>query len=397
MRFLTFTTLYPNSVQKHHGLFVEHRLLNFLKSNAGYSTQVMAPVPWFPFTSQVFGRYAEFASVRHQERRGELLIQHPRYLTIPKIGMSVSPFLLALCCRPAIRRLISAGWDFQLIDAHYVYPDGVAAAILGKWFRKPVVITARGTDVNVISDFRLPRALIKWAARNCDKVITVSGALKQKMIDFGVDGGQIETLPNGVDLQMFKPHGREHARRQLGLPLDCNVFVSVGHLIELKGHHLVIEALSFLDKKSVLLIVGEGKMATSLKQLADTIGIADRVKFCGAVSQAELSRYYSAADVSVLASSREGMPNVLLESLACGTPVVSTSVGGAPEVVRSDVAGILVGKREPAEIASAISAAVAGRQSPDIVRSYAERFSWAPISRTQANLFEAVVAAYPES
>ena len=213
------------------------------------------------------------------------------------------------------------------------------------------------------------------------------------MIDLDVDSWRVETLPNGVDLLLFKPHDRENARRRLGLPLNRSVLVSVGHLVELKGHHLVIEALRSLDRDTVLLIVGDGEMKSRLKELAQSMGFADRVRFCGSLPQAELPWYYSAADVSVLASSREGMPNVLLESLACGTPVVSTSVGGAPEVVRGDVAGKLVKKREPAAIANAISSLLAAPRSPEAVRAYAERFSWGPISRVQANLFDAAVQA----
>lgn len=393
MRFLTFTTLYPNSIQKDHGLFVEHRLTSLLQANPGYAARVIAPVPWFPSRLKVFGKYAEFASVARQENRKGVEILHPRYLAIPKIGMIVSPLLLAYFCRPLISKMISEGWDFQLIDAHYFYPDGVAAVILGKWFRKPVIVTARGTDINTISEYRLPGRIIKWAARECDKVITVSDALKQKLIDLGVESRRITTLRNGVDLVLFRPCNREEARRRLGLPLDRSVLISVGHLIQLKGHHLVIEALQRLDKDTILLIIGEGNMERYLKEMVRSIGLGDRVRFCGPVSHEDLSWYYSAADVSVLASSREGMPNVLLESLACGTPVVSTRAGGAPEVVRGEVSGKLVDKREPAAIANAISSLLTAPRSPEVVREYAERFSWDATSRGQADLFNAAVRA----
>lgn len=391
MRILTFSTLYPNTIQSSHGLFVEHRLLNFLRSNPDFSARVIAPVPWFPSKSTIFGRYAEYASVGYREHRNNVEVLHPRYLTVPKVGMTVAPFLLAIFCRPLLAKLISSGWDFQLIDAHYFYPDGVAAAILANWFGKPVFVTARGSDINQIADYRLPRRLIKWASGKCEKVIAVSDALRQKMIDLGVDARRIETIRNGVDLELFKRRDFESARRRLGLPLDRYVVASVGHLIELKGHHLAIKALLGLDKDAILLIVGEGKHQAQLESLARSTGVSDRVRFCGSVSQAELSWYYSAADVTVLASSREGMPNVLLESMACGTPVVSTRVGGAPEVVNSEVAGKLVTNRVPDEVAKAISALLATRRPPEAVREHAEQFSWGPVSCAQAELFDASV------
>ncbi|MGH6968143.1 MAG: glycosyltransferase family 4 protein, partial [Stellaceae bacterium] len=158
IRILTFTTLYPNAAQPNHGIFVENRLRHLVASGR-VASRVLAPVPWFPFTHPAFGAYARYAQVPAAETRHDLAVVHPRYLIVPKFGMSLTPALLFAAALPAARRL-AAAQDFDLIDAHYAYPDGVAAVMLGRALGKPVAITARGTDVNLIPRHVLPRRMI---------------------------------------------------------------------------------------------------------------------------------------------------------------------------------------------------------------------------------------------
>ena len=148
MKILLFSTLYPNNEQPGHSLFVEQRLLQLLNSG-GIEARVVAPVPWFPFRRKGFGDYGAFSRVAREERRNGVEVFHPRYLVIPKIGMSIAPFLMALGSWLALRRVKQSGFDFDLIDAHFLYPDGLAAVLLGQWFKRPVVITCRGSDVNL--------------------------------------------------------------------------------------------------------------------------------------------------------------------------------------------------------------------------------------------------------
>src|SRR5690625_2188722 len=151
-----------------------------------------------------------------------------------------------------------------------------------------------------------------------------------------VPAGRVTTLRNGVDLHRVRPLDRTSLRKKLGF--EGALLLSVGHLTALKGHDLVIQALQSLPGVT-LVVIGDGPLKTSLLRLDERIGVAGRVRFCGGMSQDSLVGYYNAADILVLASSREGMPNVVLESLACGTPVVATDVGGIPEVVVAPAAG----------------------------------------------------------
>jgi teichuronic acid biosynthesis glycosyltransferase TuaC len=386
LRLLTFTTLFPNREQPNHGIFVENRLRHLVSTGEATST-VLAPVPWFPCGAAAFGRWGAAARVPAREERGGLAILHPRFVAIPRFGMNLSPALLYRASRRTLRRLLAEGGRFEAIDAHYLYPDGVAAVRLGAEFGLPVVLTARGSDVTQFPDHPRPRRLILDALARAGAVITVSAGLRDALIGLGADGGKITVLRNGVDTGVFRPLEREPARAALGV--GGTVLISVGGLIERKRHHLTIEALRLLEGAS-LLIAGEGPERARLAGLADRLGLGGRVRLVGAVPHAELARYYSAADFSVLASSREGWANVLLESMACGTPVVASDIPGNPEVVGERAAGLIVGANTPAGIAAAVRDLMADPPARAATRTYAERFGWEETSRGQLEVFRGV-------
>lgn len=302
--------------------------------------------------------------------------------------MSVTPFTLFLGSRPRVKAMVP---DFDLIDAHYFYPDGVAAVLLARMTNKPVVITARGTDINLIPQWPMPRKMILYAARQANAIIAVSQALKDALIGLGIPSERIVVLRNGVDLEMFRPRNRRDARTEFGF--DGKILLSVGHLIERKGHDILIKALPRLTDWT-LVIAGEGPERLPLEQLAQKMGVHDRVRFLGQVPHAELSQLYSAADLLVLASSREGWPNVLLESMACGTPVVATSIWGNPEVVCAPEAGALVKERSPECIAEGVHQMYSRLPNREATRQFAERFSWNDTTNGQIRLFDEILARH---
>lgn len=387
MKILTFTTLFPSEVNPGHGIFVETRLRHLVASGK-VQAKVVAPVPWFPFKHSKFGRYSTFARTPHHEVRAGLSVVHPRYPSVPKVGMTVAPFLLANAAKRSIQEIVDDGFDFDLIDAHYFYPDGVAATALGQHFKKPVVITARGSDLTQITRYRLPRKMICSAAEQADGVITVCNALRDEMIRLGIDPNRITSLRNGVDLQRFHPVERDSVRKALGL--QNFTLLSVGHLVPVKGHSLTIAALPLLPDVR-LLIAGNGPERGALEELSHQLGVDDRVTFLGAVPQVDLKNYYSAADALVLSSIREGWANVLLESMACGTPVVASNVWGTPEVVAEPEAGILMSARTPRCLADAVMELRSNYPDRSTTRRYAERFSWDETTSGQIQLFNRVL------
>ncbi len=393
MRILTFSSLYPSAAMPSHGIFVETRLRHLLASGK-VDARVIAPVPWFPFTHARFGEYARFAATPRFEERDGIRVAHPRFLRLPKIGMTSAPRTLAHAAIAAARRLIAEGYDFDLIDAHYFYPDGVAAVMMGRALGKPVVITARGTDINLIPKYARPRAMILDAARRCDAMITVCAALKEELVALGAPEEKVTVLRNGVDLKLFFPEDRDAARQTFGMRRFS--IASVGHLIERKGHDLVIGALTQLPDAE-LLIAGAGPEEAGLRELAARSGVIDRVTFLGAMPQARLRTLYAGVDCLVLASSREGWANVLLEAMACGTPVVASNVWGTPEVVAAPEAGVLMGERSVAGAAAAVTTLRSALPARAKTRAYAERFSWDDTTQGQLTLFESILGRWRNS
>jgi glycosyltransferase involved in cell wall biosynthesis len=381
-RVLVFSTLFPNAAQPNHGVFVENRLFHTL-ALGGLQATVIAPVPYFPSRHPMFGRYAAFARVPRSEVREGVEIWHPRYPVMPKLGSAWAPGALFHAGLRVVRKLQAAGQTFDVIDAHYFYPDGVAAAELGRVLKLPVVITGRGTDLTLIPDDETARDRIAWAAREAIANVAVCDDLRRRLIALGAPEERTVTLRNGVDLERFSPGDRAVARAGLGL--SGFVLLSVGSLIPRKGHALTIEAMQHWPD-CTLLIAGAGPLRAQLEGLARTLGVAERVRFLGEVPHAELPELYRAADLLVLASEREGWANVLLEAMASGTAVVATNVNGAPEVVRSRAAGLLVDRRTAACLARAVDRL---RQHPPLreeTRRYAETFGWSQVAAANRTL-----------
>lgn len=373
MRLLSFTTLYPNALRPNHGVFVENRLRHLVGTGQVTAT-VLAPIRWSP------GR----ASAPSEEFRHGIRVLHPPWLA-GLGGTPLAPWLLYLAARRAVGGLLAAGRRFDAIDAHYLYPDGVAAVWLGRQFGLPVAVTARGSDVTQFPNHLLPRVMIRRAVLKADAVITVSAGLRDALAALGIPPDRMTVLRNGVDLHMFAPQDPAAARRTYGVA--GRTLVSVGSLIERKGHHRTIEALTHLPGWE-LVIAGEGPERARLLALAARLGVGARVRLLGPVPHAELAALYSAADLSVLASSREGWANVLLELMACGTPVIASPIPGNPEVVQARSAGLIA----KANTAEALAAAVLDwAEKPGDraeTRAYAELFGWDATSQGQLAIFK---------
>ncbi len=364
--------------------------MRHLLASGEATSLVLAPVPWFPFRHKRFGDWAVNARVPATETRHGGKVLHPRYPVIPKIGMSVAPWLLYRAMLPVVRQLLAAGHCFDAIDAHYMYPDGVAAAWIGAVLGVPVVITSRGTDVNLIPRHVLPRRLIRSAIQRATALIAVSASLKQVLVALGAPDDKVTVLRNGVETAVFRPpDDRPALRASLGLKRPT--LISVGGLIERKGHHRTIGAMRQLPDFD-LLIVGEGPERQRLEGLVAQFGLGDRVRLLGPHPHHELPGFYGAADASVLASSREGWANVLLESMACGTPVVAAHIWGNPEVVREPAAGLIYEPNTPEGIAEGVRRLFAALPDRAATRAYAEAFSWDETTAGQLALFRRITA-----
>ena len=389
LRLLTFSTLYPNAAQPNHGIFVENRLRHLVASGAVTST-VIAPIPWFPSRNARFGQWARCAAAPSEEMRHGLRVLHPRYAAPPRFGMYTGPWALLRAGRAALAQLRAEGAHFDAIDAHYLYPDGVAATWLAREAGLPIVITARGSDISQLPRFAVPNRLIGAAIREADALIAVSAGLADGLIALGAPPSKVTVLRNGVDLAAFAPPTDRSAQRaELGL--SGPTLLSVGHLIERKAHHHTIAALAELPGTS-LLIAGEGPERGALAALAERLGVAKRVHLLGARPHADLAKLYGAVDALVLASTREGWANVMLEAMACGTPVVAGPAWGSREAISTREAGLVLDEVSPGSIAAALRRLLAHPPDRWATRMHAERFGWDETTRGQAQLFRHVLS-----
>ena len=391
MRILTFSTLYPSAARPTHGIFVETRLHKLVDSGS-VTARVVAPCPWFPFASDVFGHYSVFARIQRTETRHGLRVDHPRYPLLPKVGMSSAPLSLFAAVLPLLRRQIRAGDDFDLIDAHYFYPDGVAAVLLGRALGRPVVVTARGDDLDLIATYAVPRRWIRWAAAHAAGLIAVSNGLKRRLEALGTAPARIRMLRNGVDLAVFRPYDRDAERRRLGF--TRTTLLAVGNLVPKKRHRLIVEALLQLEGVD-LAIVGDGPERARIEALTAKLGLGGRVRLLGRMPQDALPAVYSAADLLVHPSAREGWPNVLLESMACGTAVVAGDFDGVADMIAAPEAGRIVAAPTPGCLAATVRALLASPPARAATRRYAEGFDWRSTTEGQIELFRRICGHGP--
>lgn len=390
MQVLVFSSLYPNNIWPNHGVFIKERMTHVAKI-AGCGVRVVAPVPYYPPLK--FSPRWRYTQVQPHETIEGVPVYHPRYLMTPKVGMTLYGVEMFLSVLPTVRRL-QQECDFDLIDAHFVYPDGLAAVLLGRWFRKPVVVSARGSDINAYRHLPLIRRLLQYTLRKAAHVIAVSQALREAMEGLGMPASHMTVIPNGVDGAKFFPGSKSAARQALGLP-DKRIVLSVGGLTSSKGFDLLLKSMKTLAEElhardCYLVIVGEGALRRELEQLASALHLQDHVRFVGAVPHRDLHQWYHAADVFCLASRREGWPNVVLEALACGIPVVAADVGGVPEIVCSPQLG-LVTPRTAHDMARCLAQALQTTWDHEAIVRYAHAQTWARVAHTVYQTFTSVL------
>ncbi|TFI58774.1 glycosyltransferase family 4 protein [Sphingomonas parva] len=386
LRVLTLSTLFPDARRPTFGVFVERQTLG-LAARADAAVEVVAGVGLPPWPLSLHPHYRDRRALPRKEEWNGLAVHRPRFRVGPGLAAR-SGRALAAAALPCLRR-IRARFPFDVIDAEFLWPDGVAAMHLSRALGIPFSVKARGSDVHYWGTRPEVRGQIVEAAYAAGGLLAVSAALKADMAALGMPEDRILVHHTGVDLALFAPRDRTEAKAALGI--DGPLIASVGALIPLKRQHLVIEALATLPGVH-LILVGDGPERRRLETRAASLGVADRVRFLGNRPHAELPALLAAADVMVLPSEREGLANVWLESLACGTPVVITDVGGAREVIDRPEAGTLAAPNS-ADLANAIAALLAAPPAQERVRRSAERFGWEKNSDALFEHLSAVAAA----
>lgn len=376
---LVIATLFPSAKRPVAGLFIRERMF---RVGERMPLCVVSPQPWFPLQGLIrrFRPNYRPPLPRHEVQQG-VDVWFPRFLSLPGVARWLDGFFIALACLPLLRRLRRER-GIKLLDAHFAYPEGYAATLLGRWFGLPVTITLRGTEVPLARDPARCRRMLRALAA-ATRIFSVSDSLKRHVVGLGADADNIRVVGNGVDCHKFFPIDRRQARAALGLPAEAKVLVSVGGLVERKGFHRVIELLPELLQRFPdlhYLVIGgacaEGDLTQFLHEMVARLGLRERVHFLGSMPPAELHRPLSAADVFVLATANEGWANVFLEAMACGLPVITTDVGGNREVVCDDYLGAITPFGDATALREALAVALGRDWDRERIIAYAQENSW---------------------
>jgi glycosyltransferase involved in cell wall biosynthesis len=329
-----------------------------------------------------------------KERYQDIDIYHPRFFNFPILFKSLDARLMRRCVAPVFNKIVR---EFQpnVVDAHWGYPDGVEEGMLERANGIPYFVTLRGDDVTVFLRTSARKSQMLNTLNMASAVIGVSRALIDAAVEAGVRRQRCVVIPNSVDIKIFYPEDRMVARNDLGLDAHRPVILSVGHICELKGFHLLVEALTHLSSspgRSALLVIvgGSGRdrdYVAKLRRTVNRLGLRERVLMPGAASPDRLRTWYSAADLFCLASAREGSPNVVREALACGCPVVATRVGGIPEILSNQRIGMMV-ERDAVELADTIDAALSRSWDRHSLMVSARARSWSDTARSCLRVFE---------
>ncbi len=374
MRILTLTNLYPNPFQPDRATFNRQQVRALA---ARHAVEVIAPILW---TDERLARRNGQARLPPDRRVvcDGLAVSHPRYLYTPKVLRSWYGRFFCASVRHAFRRAL-AEFRPDLVFAPWAYPDGWAAVKLGHRAHLPVVIKLHGSDVLSLDIHPSRQRQTIEALRRADGIVAVSQDLARRAVSLGAAPTRVRVVYDGVDVNLFHGGPREEARARLGLDPAEPIVLYIGNLVPVKGLAVLIDACARLAEEKVRFtcyLIGEGPLRGELEQEIALRGLAERMRFVGAKPHEQLPDWYRATDVLVLPTYSEGVPIVLLEAAACGTPFVASRVGGIPEIAHLGVSQ-LVSPGDAASLARAIAAQLAGsrqrsKSAPTYFRSHAD-------------------------
>ncbi len=385
MRILVLTNHFPGIADLQRGVF-NLQQVHALRRRC--EVRVAAPMQWFPV--RLWHGAEPGKSPAFEEVEG-IPTWHPRYFLSPRVGRDSHALQMGACLWPALNR-IRREYPFDVLLATWAFPDVVVGAVAAKRWGIPLLAKVHGSDINVQSNYPLRRKQIVWALGQAHRTLAVSDALRRRMLEIGVADEKIMVHHNGVDRDRFRPGDMTDARQRLGIPTGGRHLVYVGWFNPVKAVPVLLKAFASATKGRDdvrLHLVGCGPGEAELRGLAVELGVGERVHFQGERPHDEIPTWMQAADLLCLPSQREGCPNVLLESMSTGTPVVATRVGGIPELVDAR-SGRLVPPDDVPAMAAALQEALKHPWDRAAIRADTERFSW---QRGADALYEAAVEA----
>lgn len=351
MRVLAITKIFPNAAEPLSAPFNRQQFAALARR---CELEVAATIPWFPGAG-LLGKWSsagKLARVPRTEQIAGISVRHPRTLFVPRLAHGAWGPLYLASIAPGLLRYRG---KIDIVLGTWAYPDGFAAVIAARLLGVPCVVKLHGSDINVIAKLPGPRRQTAWALAHAARVVAVSRALGDEVAALGVPRERIALVMNGVDSELFHLRDRAQARRELGLP-DGPMALCVANLKPEKGVLDLARAWAHVARDlpdARLVMVGGGPLRAQLEAQ-----LPPRATLAGPQPLAKVPIWMAACDVLVLPSHIEGMPNVVLEALACGRRVVASAVGGVPDLITSDALGALVPAQQPEALAAALTQAL---------------------------------------
>ena len=388
MKVISICHMFPNRAWPNKGIFVKERLKALSRM---INNTIVAPIPYFPFLS-LARKYKGLDYIPLLEDYDTLSVYHPRYFMIPKYFKCMDGQLYYCALHPFISQMIK-NYNFEILDFHWVYPDAFAGLKWAREFGKKIVVTIRGNESICYLEKSLRKRMVINTLKSVDHIIAVSNDMKEKVVqEYGVERKKVTVIPNGIDPKKFFRTNKLDAQKQCGLELGSKYILALSRLSPEKGLDSLIKAFLGVSRQdTTLLIVGDGPLKSKLEEMVKDLGISKKVLFFGAVPHDETVKWYNAADVFCLPSLWEGCPNVVIESLASGTPVVASNVGGIPDLIPNDSYGILVPAGDPVSLARALDDALNKEWDREKIAKFGSRNTWDHVAGQIIEVFEKVL------
>jgi glycosyltransferase involved in cell wall biosynthesis len=393
--------MYPSVVDSTNGIFIHNEVRALI--DAGINVRVVSPVPWAPLILRFREKWRQYAAIRRAGSFECVPVERISVVAAPAPFHVIHGLTTAWCLQARLTK-IRRQFPFDLIHAHTLTPDGWACCLLAKRFKVPTVCTIRGSDLNEYPhQSRVTLYATRHVLRRTDALIATSRALSEEAARLVDPPVHPTVIYKGVDFSVFSQDGDQKTlRNRLGLPISKTLIVFVGRVERDKGIGELFEAFLKVHTQHPrvrLLIVGNGSYLGAVKNRAIEASIADSVFMPDRVSPSEVALYLQASDLFVLPSYGEGMPNALLEAMACGLPSIASAVGGIPEVVEDGVSGILVPIRDREALEVSIrrvlsSPDLAARLGSEAARSIRARFSWQKNAQQNIEIYRSLLASW---
>ena len=394
LRVLVISAMYPNNFDISSGTFVHNNTRHLLK--AGCKVKVISPVPFSPKILWFKPKWKGYGNIPKMDIIDTVPVYYPRYINLPGKWLHVfAYYTMYWGAKKTIHSIIDE-FEPHIIHAHSATSSSHIGLKLKKIYNIPLICSLMGSDINIYPYYgRLSMWLTKKVITEADQLVSVSKALKIAANIIAKPKRKIRVVYNRCDLQIFNYNeiSRRQYRNMLGISLKARVIIFVGHLLQSKGVYELINAFVKLNLRYSdlhLIFVGNGLEYSSINNIVSSNGLNKKVHLVGNQPQCEVPHWLSTADIFVLPTYYEGLPNVILEAMACSLPVIATRVGGIPEVIKEGKNGIFINEKSVESLTNAIEHLLKDEDLAKKMGSYARKVVEHKFSSHQQNAEEII-------